>query len=345
MSKRFGCKLGGRLDGDSVGTARARRKYLFIRILEACNANCFMCGFARSTDHYRLAVADLERMLREAVTLGVGIVRFTGGEPLLHREIVELVSTVARTGMSCSVITNGYLLPRFSRDLAASGLAQVIVSIDGATAETHNRYRDTPRLFERGTAGLRLMRELGVRTRVNTVVGAHNFTEMPALQALLANLGVNTWELSALKLDSVERYPDPAAVLRVGAKVYAGSPRPLGKPWYGSTPDEQTRYFEHGVPPRPSGRYCHVVDDVIYVDGRNGGVFPCSCLPHRNDLTPLGIPTVRLPHSESIITPEFLAMQSTFRESGPTRCTGCSATAAGYSDDVEHFGNVSEWAY
>jgi cytosylglucuronate decarboxylase len=247
--------------------------------------------------------------------------------------------------MSCSVITNGYLLPRLGRDLAAAGLAQVIVSIDGATAETHDRYRDTRHLFERGMAGLRLLRELGVRTRVNTVVGAHNYAEMPALQAVLADLGVETWELSALKLKGEERYPDPAAVLRVGAEIYAGSPRPLGKPWYGSTPDEQARYFEHGVPPRPSGKHCHVVDDVIYVDGRNGGVFPCSCLPHRDDLPSLGMPAVAQPRPDSLITPEFLALQSTFREFGPTRCTGCSATAAGYSDDVENLLKVSEWAY
>lgn len=339
-----------------------------------------MCGFARSTDRFRLGVGELEHILEEAKVLGVGVVRFTGGEPLLHREIVDLVTAVGRAGMACSIITNGYLLPRLARDLAATGLAQVIVSIDGATAETHDRYRDTPQLFDRGIEGLRLMRDLGIHPRVNTVVGAHNYAEMPALQALLRDVGVQTWELSALKLEGDDRYANPADVLRVGAEIYAGSPRPLGKPWYGSDAREQSRYFDEGVPPGPSGPACHVVDDVIYVDGRNGGVFPCSCLPHRDDLpgsagpppgqvttpvqirpareagppgkglgrrdTPvLGIPTVRGPHRGPLLDTRFRTLQEEFREHGPQRCTGCSATAAGYSDDVGQFGRVAGWAY
>lgn len=44
-----------------------RDKYLFIRILEACNADCFMCDFALSRDEYRFSVEEFDRMLPEAV--------------------------------------------------------------------------------------------------------------------------------------------------------------------------------------------------------------------------------------------------------------------------------------
>lgn len=323
----------------------ARVKYLFVRILEACNANCFMCGFARSKDPYRFDVEDLEALLPEAAALGVRIVRFTGGEPLLHTGIRDLVATVDRAGMSCSIITNGYLLPRLGPDLVAAGLAQIIVSIDGATGATHDTYRDTPRLFERGIAGLHLLRDAGVRTRVNTVVGPHNYAEMPALQSLLADIGVDAWELSALKLDDCPRYPDREDVLRVGAQVYAAWPRPLGKPWFGETPEEQDRYFEHDVPPRASKPTCHVVDDVFYVDGRNGGVFPCSCLPHRPDVAIGPVPVAIGATAGSLRSPRFLALQATYRTEGPSRCTGCSTTAAGYSDEIERSGHVKDWAY
>jgi cytosylglucuronate decarboxylase len=336
---------GGREADQTPDTGRP--KYLFVRILEACNANCFMCGFARSKDRYRFSVEDLEAMLPEASSLGVEIVRFTGGEPLLHSEILRLVETVNRFGMFCSVITNGFLLPRLARNLASAGLAQVIVSIDGATASTHDTYRDTPGLFARCVEGLQLMREYGVRTRVNTVVGPHNYEQIPELQALLAYLGVESWELSALKLPGGEGYDDPSAVLRVGTQVYSGNPRPLGKPWYGATLEEQALYFGHNVPPRASAPTCHVVDDVIYVDGRNGAVFPCSLLPHRDDLDPgaLGPVMVEIRSRGSLLTRRFLELQSTYRSAGPMRCTGCSATAAGYSDDVELSRRADRWAY
>src|ERR1700736_3189106 len=79
-----------------------RKKYLFIRLLEACNADCFMCEYALSPDRYRFTLAEFRNLLPSARTFGVGFVRFTGGEPLLHREAVELVRAGAETGMKMS---------------------------------------------------------------------------------------------------------------------------------------------------------------------------------------------------------------------------------------------------
>ncbi|MBQ0986314.1 radical SAM protein [Streptomyces sp. F63] len=100
---------------------RDRRRYLFVRILEACNADCFMCEFALSRDTYRFTVQDFAELLPEAVRAGVGYVRFTGGEPLMHRDVVELVRLGTEHGMRMSLITNGMFLPRFVDRLADTG--------------------------------------------------------------------------------------------------------------------------------------------------------------------------------------------------------------------------------
>ncbi|GAA2654995.1 cytosylglucuronate decarboxylase [Streptomyces lunalinharesii] len=326
-----------------------RPRYLFIRILEACNADCFMCEFALSRDTFRFTSADFTELLPKARAAGVGYVRFTGGEPLMHRDVVELVRAGTDAGMKMSLITNGMLLPRLAEPLATAGLAQVIVSLDGASAATHDVYRRSPGMFDNGLRGLRAAAALGVLPRVNTVVGPHNYAEMPALQQVLTRAGVRQWELSALKLDRSISYPDPDHVRAVCDPLYTADPAttlvPLGKRFYGDTPEEQRRYFDASVTPRASGPLCHVVDDVIYIDGKYGRTYACSCLPHRaDDGAPGGAP-LREGGAIHLDTPAFRHHAAHFRERGPQSCGGCSTTAAGYSDDVARLGVVAPWQY
>ncbi|MER7847727.1 cytosylglucuronate decarboxylase [Kitasatospora sp. NPDC096077] len=330
-------------------TTHSRPRYLFIRILEACNADCFMCDFALSRDAYRFSSAEFAELLPKARAAGVAYVRFTGGEPLMHPEVVELVRAGAAAGMKMSIITNGSLLPKHVKDLAAAGLAQVIVSLDGASAGTHDVYRRSPGMFEAGLRGLRQAADLGVLPRVNTVVGPHNYAEMPELQRVLTQAGVRQWELSALKLDRTIRYPDPEHVRAVCDPLYRADPAallvPMGKRFYGDTPEEQWQYFEDSTPPRASLPLCHVTDDVIYLDGRRGRLHACSCIPHRDESDGPGGAPLRENGVVLLDTPAFRSHADHFREQGPQVCSGCSTTAAGYSDDVARLGTVTPWQY
>ncbi|MFE5738342.1 cytosylglucuronate decarboxylase [Streptomyces celluloflavus] len=327
---------------------KERQRYLFIRILEACNADCFMCEFALSRDTFRFSPADFAELLPRAVAAGVGYVRFTGGEPLLHADVVELVRQGSAAGMKMSLITNGMLLPRQIERLAVAGLAQVIVSLDGGSADTHDVYRRSPGLFDNGLRGLRAAAGLGVLPRVNSVVGPHNYAEMPQLQKVLTEAGVRQWELSALKLERIISYPDPDHVRAVCDPVYDADPDellvPLGKRFYGDTAEEQARFFTASVTPRATGPLCHVVDDVIYLDAKEERAYACSCLPHREGAGPGGAP-LREGGAIRLDTPAFRAHADFFREEGPRSCHGCSTTAAGYSDDVARLGAVPPWQY
>ena len=323
-------------------------EYLFVRVLEACNADCFMCGFRRSREPYRFGLDAMECVLDAASADGVRVVRMTGGEPLMHAQIVELVAAIAARGMAPSLITNGALLTHFAARLASAGLAEAIVSIDGAIAQTHDAIRNTPRLFERAIAGVRAMLAHGVRVRVNTVAGPGNAREMPLLQNLLTELGVNGWELSSLKLERPLEWDDALAreLDAIVAYVYrdaaaAGRLVPSGKVWCGGTPEERTRYLRTGVTPRPDIR-CHVVDRVRYYDPRNGFLYPCSLLPHRPYAGTAG---ARVALDAFQLTPPALAERADhYRARGPWECTGCSATAAGYSAAIAA-GSEGPWAF
>jgi cytosylglucuronate decarboxylase len=326
-----------------------RPRYLFIRILEACNANCFMCDFALSRDSYRFSIRDLRDVLSQASLAGVHYVRFTGGEPLLHQEIVPFVRIGTMAGMKLSVITNGSLLPKMIDELADAGLAQVIVSIDGASAETHDGYRGTAGLFHRCLKGLRRARERGVQTRVNTVVGPYNYEEMPRLQERLTELGVEQWELSAIKLERRIVYAEPEHVRAICDPLYEADPLlvlvPLGKRFYGDTVEEQALFFESGITPRPSAPCCNLVGDVIYIDAKAGLGYGCSLLPHRSAEESGGGIRMRIPTGWRLDSREFGDHVIHFRRAGPRECRGCSTTAAGYSDEAAFRGAVRPWAF
>jgi cytosylglucuronate decarboxylase len=324
-------------------------RYLFIRILEACNADCFMCGYALSQDKYRFSATEFEDLLPKARAAGIAVIRFTGGEPLLHKQVCKMVRAGTDAGMQMSIITNGALLPRMAEALANAGLAQVIVSIDGAEAATHDHFRNMPKLFEKGIEGLFRARELGILTRVNTVVGPHNFEEMPALQGLLTTTAVGQWELSALKLERPIAYGNPDRVRAVCDPIYEADPTallvPMGKRFYGNTPSEQELFFAHSTAPRASEPQCRTVGDIVYLDAKNGRGFGCSLLPHRDDRQSGGGVPLKVAGSYVFDTPEFRDHVEHFRIYGPKICTGCSSSAAGYSDDVAKAETVAAWSY
>ena len=325
-------------------------EYLFIRILETCNADCFMCGFRLSKDRYRLSLNALEGILSRVKKEGIRYIRLTGGEPLVHAEIVEFIRLIRQQGMKSSIITNGFLLEKKVGALAEAGLDQVIVSIDAARPQTHDEIRNTRGLFERATAGLREAMRGGVMGRVNTVCGPGNFREMPALQDLLTAWGVSQWELSSLKLERKLDYTeqDQREIEEVVEYVYREAPKanrlvPMGKVWCGETAGERARYFATGITPRADGT-CLLVDKVRYLDAKNNQLYACSLIPHRPgawDYAAPGLP----PEEFSVLEPNIMNQAAYFKYAGPSVCTGCSTTAAGYSNQLRSNEMLSPWSF
>lgn len=325
-----------------------REKYLFVRILEACNANCFMCDFALSKDRYRFTPAELSSLLVEAERYGVTYVRLTGGEPLIHPDICELVEIISSAGMKSSIITNGSALPSRINALAESGLYQIIVSIDGLDS-SHDDIRGFAGLFNRCAEGLTKAKTLGVRTRVNTVVGPHNYRDMPALQRILTDLGVDQWELSAIKLDRHIAYRDRQDVITVCEPIYKSPPGllvPTGHRFYGETREAQNAFFNLGTCPKPSGQRCNLMGDVIYIDPKLDRAFGCSLLPHRTGDGKANGAIIRTPGGAwSLNSSAWLDHVSYYASTGHRGCKGCSTTAAGYSDAVDSGEELADLAF
>lgn len=110
--------------------------YLRVSVTDRCNFRCVYCmpeeGAPIAPKDQILRFEEIERLLRIAAGLGMRKVRLTGGEPLVRKDIVQLVERVGSIpGIEdISLTTNGLLLPRMAQDLARGGLNRVNISLD-----------------------------------------------------------------------------------------------------------------------------------------------------------------------------------------------------------------------
>jgi cyclic pyranopterin phosphate synthase len=128
-----------------------------ISLTPRCNLNCIYChreGEVRP--EAEMSRAEIAEILRVAAKFGIRSVKFTGGEPLLRKDIVEIVRSVPE-GMESSMTTNGTLLAQYAADLKAAGMKRVNVSIDSINRETYRKitgHDDLPRVLEGMQAAL-----------------------------------------------------------------------------------------------------------------------------------------------------------------------------------------------
>jgi MoaA/NifB/PqqE/SkfB family radical SAM enzyme len=131
-----------------------------------CNLRCLYC-LAKSTPgtpRRAIGLANVQRLVDEAVELGFAEVHFTGGEPFLLDDIYEMLA-YASARVHASVLTNAMLLGgrRLERLCAiANDRLRIQVSLDGATPEDHDVYRGSGS-WAKTVEGIRLLREHGFR--------------------------------------------------------------------------------------------------------------------------------------------------------------------------------------
>lgn len=153
---------------------------LRLSVTDRCNFRCVYCRTGNGGETLgELPLHEFSRLLRLFVSLGVEKVRFTGGEPLLRRGLLDLIRETARlrptflpdVAMDLALTTNGHLLAPMVRDLKAAGLNRVTVSMDAVDPATFARITRVPNSFERVRDGIRAAQDAGLGpVKVNAVL-------------------------------------------------------------------------------------------------------------------------------------------------------------------------------
>lgn len=183
--------LESQVAGAQAGTLLRSLK---IKLLSNCNLRCVMCRYWR-IPRRSLPLDVVCRTLDDAAALGCRKVHLSGGEVTLYKQLNTVIAHAARS-MRVNLTTNGVVLdrPRVRRWMD-NGLHAVSISLDGATAATHDAIRGVRGAFDQSIKGIRnLVRErerrgMRLRLRINTVVSRKNLAEQPNLIRLAAELG------------------------------------------------------------------------------------------------------------------------------------------------------------
>lgn len=145
-----------------------------------CNARCSFCDIWEKPSPY-VTVAAATANLRAARKLGVRVVDFTGGEPLLHRELADLLRIARAEGMLTTVTTNGMLYPKRAQELR--GLVDMLhFSLDSADRTAHDTGRGVA-CFDFVMESIRVARELGERPDILFTVFPENLNQLERVWA------------------------------------------------------------------------------------------------------------------------------------------------------------------
>ena len=149
-------------------------------ITKACNLKCEHCyrdaGFAEADE---LTLAEGKKLLTDLKTLGFRIVIFSGGEPVLRKDLPELVSFARELGLVGVLGTNGTLItPEFARKLKQSGLKRAGISLDSIDPAKHDLFRKSEGSWQKAVEGMENCKLAGLEFQVHTTVTTKNISEV-----------------------------------------------------------------------------------------------------------------------------------------------------------------------
>lgn len=160
--------------------------YVRLSVTDRCDLRCVYCMAEDMTFLPRQQVLTLEeiaRLARNFVALGTEKIRLTGGEPLVRRDILELVREVGTYGLrDFAMTTNGSQLPTMAESLRKAGLQRLNISLDSLDADKFRAITRTGNLSQ-VLDGIDAARDAGFRgIKLNTVVmKGRNDEEIPGL--------------------------------------------------------------------------------------------------------------------------------------------------------------------
>ncbi|MCM0649112.1 radical SAM protein [Clostridium swellfunianum] len=176
--------------------------YFFWETTLSCNLKCRHCGSDCDKDKF-IEELPKEKVLQVFKNIAENyepkdiMVAVTGGEPLVRKDLFEILSEVSSMGFPWGMVTNGMLVDEAAVEKCAeSGMKTVSVSLDGLR-EAHNHLRNSELSYDRAVNALRLFLKSGKFDIVEaiTCVNSDNINQLEDMYKLLKDIGVQGWRL------------------------------------------------------------------------------------------------------------------------------------------------------
>jgi len=161
-------------------------------VTRRCNLRCVHC-YAHATDQAdqgELTTVQGKALLDDLAAFGVPVVLFSGGEPLVRKDLPELASYAVGKGMRAVISTNGTLITApVARTLKEIGLSYVGISLDGMQ-EINDRFRAVPGAFRSALDGIRNCQAAGIKVGLRFTINRFNVQEIPSIFQLIEEMDI-----------------------------------------------------------------------------------------------------------------------------------------------------------
>lgn len=151
----------------------------------ACDRKCIFC---ETGSKYSFSTEEAKEFITSQKENGLKEIRFAGGEPLLRKDIYNLISFSKESGLRTSVITNGSSLNKILvEQLKSSGLDLVILSFFSHKKCIFDKMAGKTGAFEESINGLKSLSKAGIETFINIIITKQNYTELKSILSFLFN--------------------------------------------------------------------------------------------------------------------------------------------------------------
>jgi radical SAM protein with 4Fe4S-binding SPASM domain len=164
-----------------------------IEISDRCNEVCVHC-YQEQGKKGEMTTDQIKSVMDELAQMGVLVLTISGGEATLRPDFLELLRHARARSFAIRLFTNGLTMTReLAQELHKLAVHVVEISLYSHRADVHDFITGVPRSFERTTAGIRYLAELGVDVHVKSPMMGVNEYEMDALRAFALSLGANSF--------------------------------------------------------------------------------------------------------------------------------------------------------
>ena len=170
-------------------------------LTSACNLECVHCraSATKERDENELSTEEAKHLIDDITRFAKPVLILSGGEPLLREDVYEIAEYGTDSGMRVVLATNGALLtPEVATKLKKVGVQRVSVSLDGASAKTHDDFRGMPGAFEGALSGINELKDADLSFQINTTITKRNLDEVPKILDLALELGADALHIFLL---------------------------------------------------------------------------------------------------------------------------------------------------
>lgn len=275
-------------------------RLIFWETTTECNLECIHCR--RLNTSKELSKKDLTT--QEGYTFIDSIQQlnpstilvFSGGEPLYRRDIFELANYAVQKNLTVALATNGTLIDQdIAQKILQSGIHRVSVSIDGASPEVHDSFRQVKGSYDRALNGIKILKTSGISSQINFTLAKHNIHQLEDIYNLALDLKLDALhffmlvpvgcgvEISESQLLSPDKYEEILNWIYEKSKEQKIQIKTTCAPHYYRVIRQRAKQEGVVITPKTHGmsamtKGCLAGTGVCFIS-HEGEVFPCGYFP------------------------------------------------------------------